>query len=281
MQDLRTRTAVVTGAASGIGRALAERFVAEGMRVVAADVDVAALDDTVAALTAAGGEAIAVRTDVASADEVAALAERAYEAFGAVHVIVNNAGVALSGRVWEHTLQDWEWILGVNLWGVIHGVRTFVPRMIAGGEPGHVVNIASMAGLTSNPLMGAYNVTKHGVVTLTETLHHDLALFVPALKATVVCPGWVATQINRSGRNRPAALAETQQTSEMADAMARLIADGLPASEVAAQIVDAITHDRFWVLTHPHFMGAVKHRGDEILSATNPTIAPLFARPGE
>lgn len=276
MDHLAGKTAVITGAASGIGRALAERCVAEGMNVALADIDGAALAHTVAALQGGAGRVLGVRTDVAKAEDVEALAARAYDELGAVHLVVNNAGVAVSGKVWEHTLADWEWTMGVNLWGVIHGVRAFVPRMIAGGQPGHVVNVASMAGLTVNPLMGVYTVTKHAVVALTETLHHDLALFAPAVKASVVCPGWVKTDITTSSRNRPTHLAETQQATQLAAAMQALVAAGLPPSRVADEIVAAVREGRFWVFTHPGFLGATKHRSDELLSGKNPTVAPLF-----
>ncbi len=276
MATLTDRTCVITGAAGGIGRALAQACAAAGMRVVASDIDAGALEATVTELRAGGARVIGVRTDVARADEVEALAARAYAEFGAVHLVVNNAGVAVSGKVWEHTVADWEWTLGVNLWGVIHGVRTFVPRMIAGGEPGHVVNVASMAGLTVNPLMGIYTVSKHAVVALTETLHHDLRMFAPALRASVVCPGWVATDITHSDRNRPAHLAETKQSLQLAKAIEQLTASGLPPAEVADQILAAVREARFWVFTHPTFLGATKHRADEILAGRDPTVAPLF-----
>jgi NAD(P)-dependent dehydrogenase (short-subunit alcohol dehydrogenase family) len=276
MQDLQGRTAVITGAAGGIGRAIAERCVADGMNVVAADVDGAALAHTVAALREGGTRVEGVQIDVSKADQVEALAKQAYDAFGAVHLVVNNAGVAVSGKIWEHTLADWEWTMGVNLWGVIHGVRSFVPKMIAGGQPGHVVNVASMAGLTVNPMMGIYTVTKHAVVALTETLHHDLKIFAPALRASVLCPGWVATDITKSERNRPQHLAETQQSTQLAGAMNALVASGLPPSRVADEVLAAVREDRFWIFTHPSFLGATKHRADEILSGKNPTVAPLF-----
>lgn len=275
MPLLDGRVAVITGAAGGIGLALARRFAAEGAALVVSDLDDAALQRAAAGLRDAGAQVLAVRADVARPDDVEALAAAAYAAHGAVHVVVNNAGVAAAGAVWEHTLDDWRWLLGVNLWGVIHGVRAFVPRMLAGGQPGWVVNVASMAGLTANPMMGAYNVTKHGVVALTETLHHDLRLRGAALRAVLVCPGWVRTDIATSARARPAELAEAGPRARFADAIAQLVAAGLPPEAVADAVVDALAQGRFWVLTHPHFLGAVRHRADELLAGRDPTIAPL------
>jgi NAD(P)-dependent dehydrogenase (short-subunit alcohol dehydrogenase family) len=168
MEKLQGRVAVVTGAASGIGLALAERFAAEGMKVVMADIEAAALDSAAAAVRAKAQAVLAVRIDVSRAEDVERLARETYAAFGAAHVVCNNAGVAVIGAVHEHSLADWEWVIGVNLWGVIHGVRAFVPRMLAGGDEGHIVNTASMAGLSTAPFMSVYDVTKHGVVALSS-----------------------------------------------------------------------------------------------------------------
>src|SRR4051812_40433940 len=175
MKDFKSRVAVITGAASGIGRALAERCASAGMKVVLADVEPGALAEAEASLRAGGGTTLAVRTDVSQAKDVEALAQQTLKAFGAVHLLCNNAGVATSGLAWESSLPDWEWVLGVNLWGVIHGVRSFVPIFLAQGTECHIVNTASMSGLVSFPRCSLYGVTKHGVVTLSETLHHDLA----------------------------------------------------------------------------------------------------------
>ena len=206
MRELRGKVAVVTGAASGIGRAMAERFAREGMKVVLADVQEKPLAEAREASAAAGAEVIAVPTDVSKWEQVEALARRAVEAFGAAHVLCNNAGVAVGGVAWETPVADWEWILGVNQWGVVHGIRAFVPRMIAQGE-GHVVNTASMAGLVSAPGMSAYCATKHAVVTISECLHHDFAITGNAgtMHVSVLCPGWVKTNIAESVRNRPGA----------------------------------------------------------------------------
>lgn len=280
MKELREKVAVVTGAASGIGRAMAERFAREGMKVVLADVEEEPLR---AAQSAIGKGSIAVRTDVSKADQVEALHARAMEAFGAVHVLCNNAGVGVGGPMWMHGLADWEWILGVNLWGVIHGVRTFVPGMIARGE-GHVVNTASVAGMISTAAMGPYCVTKHGVVTLSECLHHDLTTFAGGVvKVSVLCPGFVKTRIAESERNRPNALEPKKQgdpsptETMMQQMIASAIAAGIAPDEVAEKVVRAIRDERFYVFTHPKLKGAIKRRMDEILEDSTPTFSPDIA----
>jgi NAD(P)-dependent dehydrogenase (short-subunit alcohol dehydrogenase family) len=201
MKDFSGRIAVVTGAASGIGRALAERCAREGMRVVLADVEPGPLAEVEAGLRAGGGTALAVRTDVSQAKDVEALAQKTLDAFGATHLLFNNAGVATSGTVWESSLADWEWVIGVNLWGVIHGVRAFAPIMLAQDAEGHIVNTASLSGLISFPRGGAYAATKHGVVTLSEALHHELAERGERVKVSVLCPGLVQTRIVDCARN--------------------------------------------------------------------------------
>jgi NAD(P)-dependent dehydrogenase (short-subunit alcohol dehydrogenase family) len=276
MKDLAGKVAVVTGAASGIGRALAERFVGAGMKVVLADLERAPLETAVDELRARTGEVVGVPTDVASGAAVEALAAKALEAFGAVHVVCNNAGVALSGRVWEHTVADWDWVLGANLWGVIHGVRVFVPLMLKQGGEGHVVNTASIAGLTSNPFMGVYNVTKHAVVTLSETLHKDLRLSGARIGVSVLCPGFVNTRIADADRNRPAALrnpTESPRPPEMEQLVRAALASGMPPAEVAEHVLDAIRTERFYVLTHPEFRARVRERMEDILEGRVPEAA--------
>ena len=273
MENLHDRVAVVTGAGSGIGRALAERFAGEGMRLVLADVEEAPLARAAEELRTAGAKVITVPTDVSRPDQVEALAERSFHTFGAVHVLCNNAGVGGGGLSWEASLQDWEWVLGVNLWGVVHGVRAFVPRMIAGGEEGHVVNTASVAGLLTAPGMGPYNVSKFGVVALSETMHQEFAAVGTKLRVSVLCPAWVRTRINESERNRPAGL-EARPTSPQTEAMRQMVGAlldaGMDPADVAAQVVDAIRAGRFYVLTHPDFTPLVRARMEGLLEGRNP-----------
>jgi len=202
MQDFQGRVAVVTGGASGIGRALADRFAAEGMKVVIGDVEKDALDAAVQELEAGGAEVIGLPTDVTDAAQVQALADAAVERFGAIHIACNNAGVGGGGITWDMPLETWEWVLGVNLWGVIHGVKSFVPVLMQ-QESAHLVNTGSVAGLVAAPFMGPYNASKHAVVAISETLHHELAMSAPQVKVSVLCPGWVNTRIHESARNRP------------------------------------------------------------------------------
>jgi NAD(P)-dependent dehydrogenase (short-subunit alcohol dehydrogenase family) len=273
MRDVGGKVAVVTGAASGIGQALATRFARAGMNVVLADVEPDALAAAERALAGAGATVLAVRTDVSRAEDVDALARATVARFGTVDVVCNNAGVSLAGPVWEHTLEDWQWLLGVNLWGVVHGIRTFVPLMLAQKTEGHIVNTASVAGLTSVPGLGVYNVSKHAVVTLSETLAKDLALAGARIKVSVLCPGFVNTRILESDRNRPAALArgsERERPSEMGDVVRALIAAGMPPAEVAGHVFRAIEEERFYVLTHPDFAARVRERCEDILEGRTP-----------
>jgi NAD(P)-dependent dehydrogenase (short-subunit alcohol dehydrogenase family) len=283
MKDLGGKVAVVTGAASGIGRSLAARFAAEGMKVVLADVEAAPLAAAEAELLASGASVLAVVTDVTSGAAVAALAERAVTRFGAVHVVCNNAGVGGgAGPMWTLTEADWTWTLGVNLWGVIHGIRAFVPRMIAQGE-GHVVNTASIAGLLSPQFMGPYVATKHAVVALSEVLARDLEIASAKVKVSVLCPGFVRTRIAESERNRPAQLSDAA-TEEQREARAgsgaaqmvhAMVEAGISPDVVAERVVEAIRAETFYVLPHPELLGAVKHRMDDILKGQYPQVVPL------
>jgi NAD(P)-dependent dehydrogenase (short-subunit alcohol dehydrogenase family) len=274
MQDFRGKVAVVTGAASGIGRALADAFARVGMSVVLADIESAALEHAARAVATLGVPSLAVRTDVSQAAEVERLAERALDAFGAVHVVCNNAGVAISGPAWTHTLADWQWVLGVNLWGVIHGVRVFTPILLAQNAPAHIVNTASMSGLTCVPNMALYGASKHAVVALSETLHHDLAAHGAPVKVSVVCPGFVDTRIRDSARNRPAELSDTAPTaprSAEVDALARqLLARGLTPAHVADAVLDAIRAERLYVFPDPQLKRRARARIDDILADRNP-----------
>ena len=279
MEELSGKVAVVTGGASGIGLALGRAFAAEGMKIVLADIEADALDKAVANLPE-GTEVEAVVCDVSDAEQVDALRDRAVERFGSVHVVCNNAGVSAGGLVWEHSLDDWQWVMGVNLWGVIHGVKSFTPLMLEQGE-GHIVNTASMAGLTSPPFMSIYNVTKHSVVTLSETLHSDLAMVgASGVGVSVLCPGWVQTRIHEAGRNRPGAeqgvqVAEGADGAGFADVVGNLIASGLEPSDVAAMVVDAIRTRRFYVLTHPDWNPMISDRTDRIVGGKDPNLATL------
>jgi len=276
MRELRGKCAVVTGAASGIGRAMADAFASEGMCVVLADIEPGALEEAAAGMRAGGATALAVPTDVSQAEQVQALADRATAEFGRVDVLCNNAGVALSGVTWEHTLADWQWLLGVNLWGVVHGVRIFLPLMLKQGGEGHIVNTGSVAGLTSNPFMSIYNVSKHAVVTLSETLQKELTLLDTEVRVSVLCPGYVNTRILDSERNRPAALqnaAPTERHPSFEEMASTAIAAGLPPAEVAAQVLDAVKTGRFYVLTHPEFAPRIRDRMEDILDGRTPAAA--------
>lgn len=278
MQELRGKTAVVTGGAAGIGRAMAEAFAAEGMHLVLADVEVPRLEEAAAALRAGGSRVLTMPCDVSQAEEVEALADRAYAEFGRVDVVCNNAGVATGGPVWQHTLADWQWVLGVNLWGVIHGVREFVPRMLAQGGPGHVVNTASLAGLVTGPFMGIYNVTKQGVVALSETLHKDLAITGAPIHVSVLCPGFVRTGIADSDRNRPGGDAGGGGLSghPMQDLARAAVAGGIDPAMVGRAVVDAIRAERFYILTHPEMMAAFRERAKDVLEGRNPMTQVEF-----
>ncbi len=277
MKQFQGKVAVITGGASGLGRAMAERFAREGMSIVLADVEPGALAKTEAEMKAAGARVIGVRTDVSKAADVEALAQTALNTYGAVHLIANNAGVAPGGNVWDNSVADWEWILGVNLWGVIHGVRVFTPLMLAQGSEGHIVNTASVAGLISPPGSGMYNVTKHAVVTLTETLYHDLKRKKSMLGCSVLCPAYVPTGIVDSERNRPQQLqnaAREKPPEELAqDAQLRkAVSSGRQsAADVAQKVFEAVRDGCFYILTHPKIKASIQWRMEDILTDRNPT----------
>ena len=255
MDSFKDRVAVVTGGGSGIGRALALAFAREGARVVLADVDEAAMDRVAGEARALGVDALGVRTDVSDLTSVQALAARAWQVFGAVHVLCNNAGVALWGGLERATHHDWQWAIGVNLWGVIHGVEAFVPRMITAGEPGHVVNTASMAGLIASQGLGVYNTTKYAVVGLSETLAKDLKPY--RIGVSVLCPMGVQTRIRESERNRPSALRNAEGP---AGGEVELIGRYLAPETVADMVLDAIRRDELYVITHDEGLEPLRRR---------------------
>jgi NAD(P)-dependent dehydrogenase (short-subunit alcohol dehydrogenase family) len=277
MKDFQGKVAVVTGGASGLGRAMAQRFAREGMQIVLADVQQDVLDRTVAEFTRAGHAAIGVRCDVSKAAEVDALRDATLDRFGKAHVVCNNAGVAPGGLAWESTIADWEWCLGVNVRGVIHGLRSFVPVMLAQGEEGHIVNTASVAGLISPPGMAVYCVSKHSVVTLTECLHHDLASKSDKVKASVLCPAYVPTAISDSERNRPADLRNPERPKTAEDLardelLRKAVSSGrITAEQVGDLVFEAIRDERFYILPHKKIKGAIETRMQDILLERSPT----------
>ena len=276
MKELRSKVAVVTGAASGIGRALATRFADEGMKVVLADVEERALAEATRELEARGVAVLAVPTDVTRASDVLRLATRTREAFGAVHVVCNNAGVFTGGTCWEAPVEDYEWLLGVNVWGVIHGIRTFVPLLLEQGE-GHVVNTASMAAVTTLPFTGIYHMTKHAVLALSECLHHELRARGAPVGVTVVCPEMVATHIDAAERNRPAALRREAAPSAERELVGKAISDavkrGIPPAAIAERTIAAIREDRFYVLSDDDWRRMAATRCEDVLTGRNPTFS--------
>jgi NAD(P)-dependent dehydrogenase (short-subunit alcohol dehydrogenase family) len=280
MEHFTGRVAVVTGAAGGFGRAFAQAAADLGMKLVLADVDAHALETASSALQEAGHEVLAMVCDVRKGAHVAELADAAMIRFGAVHLVFNNAGVGAAGLVWENTEADWEWVLGVNLWGVIHGVRAFTPLMLecARRDPlyqGHIVNTASMAGLLNAPAMGAYNVSKHAVVSLSETLYHDLKLVEAPIGTSVLCPYFVPTGIAQSERHRPGELrADGGPTASQRAAQAlveRAVASGrVSAADVAQLTFDAIRRGDFYIYSHPQALDGVAERVDAIVHGKLP-----------
>lgn len=280
IKDFKNTTAVLTGAGSGFGLECARIGARLGMNLVLVDVQQDALDKAQAELEAAGAQVLARRVDVSKADQMEALAAAVKERFGAPHFVFNNAGVGAGGLVWENSVKDWEWVLGVNVWGVIHGVRLFTPMMLeaAAKDPayrGHIVNTASMAGLLTPPNMGIYNVSKHAVVSLTETLYQDLRLVSDQISASVLCPFFVPTGINQSHRNQPAELKDQQPTKSqlIGQAMSdKAVGSGkVTAAQVAQKVFDAISADQFYIYSHPHALGSVQTRLEDVVQGRNPT----------
>jgi NAD(P)-dependent dehydrogenase (short-subunit alcohol dehydrogenase family) len=273
MKELKGKVAAVTGAASGLGRSMALAFAAEGMDVALADVDEVSLSTVQEEILAKDVRAITLKVDVSQAAQVEGFRDQALTRLGGLHVVCNNAGVSPLGPVWENSLADWQWILGVNLWGVIHGVRAFAPHLIAQNE-GHIVNTASVAGLIAPPGSGAYNVTKHAVVALSESLQHDLRERNSRVGVSVLCPAYVPTRITESERSRPKDLAVSKKSPETLAREAMLkkavTAGKVSADQVAQAVVAAIKNERFYILTHPRIKGAIQARMEDILEGRAP-----------
>jgi NAD(P)-dependent dehydrogenase (short-subunit alcohol dehydrogenase family) len=282
------KVAVITGAGSGFGREFARLGAELGMTLVLVDVQADALQAAADELEARGSQVLSRLVDVADGAQMEALAADVSAEFGPVHLLFNNAGVGSAGLIWENTVADWQWVLGVNLWGVIHGIRAFVPRMLAAAKAdpdyrGHIVNTASMAGLLNPPTSGVYNVSKHAVVSLSETLHHDLALVGEQVRCSVLCPFYVPTGIHQSHRNRPAELANAEAATasqRLAQAMtSKAVTSGkVSAAEVASMTFEAISDGRFYIVSHPQALSGVRQRADDLLALRNPAD-PMSIRP--
>ena len=275
MEELTGRVAVITGAASGLGRAMAVRMAAEGMRVVLADIEPDPLDAVEQELTDGGTEVVTEVVDVSRSEDIDRLASTAFDRFGAVHVLCNNAGVVKRARSWDLTLDDWRWVLGVDLWSVIHAVRAFVPRMLQQGEPGHLVNTASMSGLLPIPNLAAYSVAKSAVVALSESLQLDFEAEGAQIGVSVLCPGFIATRITESERNRPDDLGKAASVPAVARTTAG-VASTMEADEVAGHVVDAIRADRFWILTHDAYREVIRERAAGIGTDGRPAAPPIW-----
>jgi NAD(P)-dependent dehydrogenase (short-subunit alcohol dehydrogenase family) len=271
MRELRGRVAVVTGAGSGIGRGMTRAFANEGMHLVLADVEAGPLDAVAEEVRSAGAKAIAVVTDVSDPAAVEALAAQSFDAFGAVHVLCNNAGV-LNDNVptWESSVDEWNWVLGVNLMGVAHGIHSFVPKMIEGGEPGHIVNTASMAGLMSGSANAIYFASKHAVVAISECVQNELNAAKAPIGVSVLCPGPVQTEIVESDRNRPDAPVPSDKAREGRVRFRRFLDSGVAPDDVGRLVADGIVEDRFYLLTHPHWDVLIRARFEAILEGKAP-----------
>jgi len=277
MQDLEGRVAVVTGAASGIGRAMSERFAREGMKVAMVDIEAPALEEAAHALSQNGAEILPLRVDVGDGDAMEDLARDVVRELGGVHLVCNNAGVGAGGPIWECTVKDWEFCLRVNLWGVVHGVRIFGKRLVAQDE-GHIVNTASLAGFVSAPGLGPYNVTKFGVVTLSETLAGDLQAAGSKVGVSVLCPGFVDTKIWDSERNRDAkfqndlASSNAEATRMGTEIFRTVVQQGIQPDSVAEKVLDAVRNDRFYIFTHDGTRQALESRFAAVLEMQKPAL---------
>jgi len=279
MKDFKDKVAVVSGAASGIGQALALHCAQAGMKVVLADIDKKSLSENEKKLQSMGAPVLAVPTDVSKAGNVEALGKTVFDTFGEVNLLCNNAGVGVGGLVWENSIADWNWVLGTNLWGVVHGIRVFVPRMIEQNTEGHIVNTASLAGLISAPFQGVYNISKHAVVALSESLYHDLALIKSKIRVSVLCPGFVKTRVADCERNRPTELKNKPEEAKRHPEFDFIIQEnnkslmgGLGPDHVARLVFDAVREKRFYIHTHQDCKQLIQNRMDDILKERNPKV---------
>jgi NAD(P)-dependent dehydrogenase (short-subunit alcohol dehydrogenase family) len=287
MRDFEGKVAVITGGASGMGKAFAERFAREGVKIVLADVEEEALNATVQEMQQAEYDIVGVLADVSSAQAIEELAEKTLETYGKVHLLFNNAGVGGGGegsKLWEHSVQDWDWTFGVNLWGVVYGIKTFLPIMLEQGEGGHVINTASIAGLIGGSGLDIYGATKHAVVRVSEALHFQLAELDSPVKASVLCPGFVETNIGTSWRNRPDQLwtdgarpsdEELEQRRQARASVQATRQNVITPQVVADQVFEAVRDEQFYIITHDNFDDAIRTRMDNILARRNP-IAPAL-----
>jgi len=279
MKDFKGKTAVITGGASGIGRAMGELFLSNGMQVVLADIEQDALDRTVSELSAIG-PCIGVVTDVSKAQDVQALADKTIDTYGGIHIACNNAGVFAGGLLWEESLADFRWQMDVNVWGVIHGIRTFVPIMKAQDADCHVVNTASMAAVTAMPYSGIYHMTKHAVLAMSESLYHELSFHAPKVKVSVLCPEAINTGISNSERNRPEVysgdgnIVETEERLMVSQALNDSVSAGIGPEVMAQRVLDGIIEERFYLFSNEAWRNAANVRLDDVREARNPTLAP-------
>ena len=279
MKEFKSKVAVITGAASGIGRGLAERCLQEDMRVVLADIETPALEETEMELKARYEHVLAVQTDVSREDDIEQLAKKTLEKFGAVHLLFNNAGVEVRGAVWEQTPEDWQWIINVNLWGVIHGIRVFVPRMLEQKTECHIVNTASTAALITGPGLGSYRVTKSGVIALSETLYHELKLRNAQIGVSVLYPAFVRSRLVEAERNRPAEFRNQKKErsfdpyeEEMIKFFQETNRNAMPPEQFARQVFKGIKENKFYIQTHPEKNQSIRLRMEDILQSRNPKL---------
>jgi NAD(P)-dependent dehydrogenase (short-subunit alcohol dehydrogenase family) len=277
VQELTNKVAVVTGAASGIGKAMAERFATEGMRLSLADIQEDELLEFADELRREGSRVICQRVDVSKPGDLELLADWTYDEFGAVHLLCNNAGVLPpGGPTWREPLATWHWALNVNFFGVLHGIQAFVPRMLKANEESHVVNTASLAGLTTRPLMGAYNVSKHSVVALSECLFAELQLTTDKVHVSVLCPAFSKTRLSESARNKPHGVeADPRASFGFHDAIKRVVEEGTPPEQIVDEVVKAVRENRFWVITHPQLDYGIRERFESMLARTPPPMRDL------